>query len=368
MKLFFIIPSLGFGGAERVLLELAGNWTISHSIYILTLTNKEDDFYDIPENVIRYKVSSENDKWYDLRGVLKLILQIIKIINTIKPDFIVSFLLKANFFSLLAGFFVRRRIIICERNIILDPNISKHHKLLRKCLYPYAYKITVQHEQIYHEFIESHPAIPPDKVFITPNPIKKFTRDSQNSVDLHSFFGDFTDRDKLMIGVGRFTPVKAFKDLIYTFSLINMKKTNVRLAILGEGSEYAECKELLRKLSLEKVIVLPGTVKNINSWYAAADLFVTTTYYEGFPNALAESLAAGLPAIAFDAPSISVLIKDGINGFVIGDRSKEKMAEKTVFILDNPDVYERMSKEAEKISDIYSFDNINKIWFDKVFI
>jgi glycosyltransferase involved in cell wall biosynthesis len=171
-----------------------------------------------------------------------------------------------------------------------------------------------------------------------------------------------------MIGVGRFTPVKAFKDLIYTFSLVNKKNTNIRLAILGEGPEYEECEKIIRELSLREFIALPGVVKNMSSWYAAADLFVTTTYYEGFPNALSESLSAGLPAIAFNAPSISVLIKSGINGFVIEDRSKEKMAEKILFLLDNPDIYKQMSKEAEKISDIYSFENINKIWFEKVFI
>jgi glycosyltransferase involved in cell wall biosynthesis len=368
VKLLLIIPSLGFGGAERVLLELAGNWAAFHSVHILTLTNKEDDFYPIPDNIIRHRVESENEKWHDFLGVFRLIMQIIKNIKKIKPDFIVSFLLKANFFSLLAGFFVHKKIIVCERNIIRDPDISKRHESLRRWLYPYAYKITVQHEQIYHEFIEVYPAISPDKVFITPNPIKKFLSNPQNSIDLYSFFNNFASGDKLMIGIGRFTPVKAFKDLIYVFSLVNKKRTNIRLAILGEGPEYPECKELIKKLSLEEFVALPGTVTNINSWYVAADLFVTTTHYEGFPNALSESLAAGLPAVAFDAPSIPVLIKDGTNGFVIKDRNSEAMAEKIVFLFNNPDIYSRMSKEARKISDIYSFENINKIWFDKVFV
>jgi glycosyltransferase involved in cell wall biosynthesis len=368
VKLLLIIPSLGFGGAERVLLELSGNWANSHLVYILTLTNKEEDFYAIPKNITRYKVSAENEKWYDFWGVFQLIVQIIKVIKTVKPDFVISFLLKANFFSLLAGLFIHKKIIICERNIIHDPDISKHHELLRRWLYPYAYKITVQHEQIYREFIQSYPAISSDKVFITPNPIKKFLPDSCNSINLRSFFNNFTDGDKLIIGIGRFTPVKAFKDLIYAFSLVNKKKTNMRLAILGEGPEYGECKKIIEELSLRDFIALPGTVKNMNSWYAGADLFVTTTWYEGFPNALSESLAAGLPAIAFDAPSISVLIKEGINGFIVEDRNKEKMAEKILFLLENPDIYEQMSKEAKKISDVYSFENINKIWFDKVFV
>jgi glycosyltransferase involved in cell wall biosynthesis len=368
MKLLLIIPSLGFGGAERVLLELAGSWAASHSVHILTLTNKEDDFYHIPDTIIRHRVASENEKWYDFLGVFRLMMQIIKNIKKINPDFIVSFLLKANFFSLLAGFFVHEKIIVCERNIIHDPDISKRHESLRRRLYPYAYKITVQHEQIYHELIETYPAISPDKVFITPNPIKKFLPDPQNSIDLRSCFSSFASGNKLMIGVGRFTAVKAFKDLIYVFSLVNKKNINIRLAILGEGPEYDECEKIIGELSLREFIALPGTVRNMNSWYTAADLFVTTTYYEGFPNALSESLSAGLPAIAFDAPSISVLIKNGINGFVIEDRNKERMAEKILFLLDNPDVYKQMSKEAEKITDIYSFENINKIWFEKILV
>jgi glycosyltransferase involved in cell wall biosynthesis len=366
MKLLLIIPSLVLGGAERVFLELAGNWSASHSVHILTLTNKKEDFYTIPPNVIRHRVSSENKKWNDFAGVFKLIIQITKIIKKINPDFIVSFLLKANFFSILAGILTHKRVIVCERNIIQDPDISKRHELLRRRLYPHAYKITVQHEQIYREFIESYPFISPNKVFVTPNPIKKFSPDPYNPLNLYSFFKNFTDGDKLMIGVGRFTPVKAFKDLIHTFSLVNKKRTNIRLAILGEGPEYMECKELVKNLSLEEFIALPGTAANVNVWYAAADLFVTTTYYEGFPNALSESLAAGLPAIAFDAPSLSVLIKDSINGFIIKDRNSELMAERIVFLLGNHDIYKQMSEEAEKISGIYSFENVNAIWFNKV--
>jgi GalNAc-alpha-(1->4)-GalNAc-alpha-(1->3)-diNAcBac-PP-undecaprenol alpha-1,4-N-acetyl-D-galactosaminyltransferase len=368
VKLLLIIPSLGFGGAERVLLELAGNWAVSHEVHILTLTNKEEDFYPVPSNINRHRVSSENETWHDFLGVFRLVAQIIKTIKITKPDFIVSFLLKANFFSLLAGFFVRKKIIVCERNIIRDPVISRRHELLRRRLYPYAYKITVQHEQIYNEFIESYPFISPKKVFIAPNPIKKFLPGLENPLNLSSFFAGFSGVDKLLIGVGRFTPVKAFKDLLYTFSLVNKERKNIKLAILGEGPEYRECKELVNELLLDGYVALPGTAVDMNLWYAAADVFVTTTYYEGFPNALSESLAAGLPAIAFDAPSLSVLIKDGINGFIAPERNREKMAEKIVFLLDNANLYAQMSKEAEKISDAYSFETINKIWFDKILV
>jgi glycosyltransferase involved in cell wall biosynthesis len=368
MRLLLIIPSLGFGGAERILLELAGNWVASHSVSILTLTNKEEDFYAISENITCYRVVSENKTWHDFHGVYRLIVQIIQVVKKVKPDFILSFLLKANFFSLLAGFFIRTKIVICERNIIHDPDISRHHELLRRLLYPHAYKITVQHEQIYHEFIETYPAIPPRKVFITPNPIQKFFPDTRSSLNMLSFFENFNDGDKLILGIGRFTPVKAFKDLLNTFALANRKNAAIRLALLGEGPEYDSCEKLIEELSLEEFVAMPGVVNNIHLWYTVADLFVTTTYYEGFPNALSESLAAGLPAIAFDAPSISVLLRDNVNGYIIKDRNKEKMAEKILFLLENQEIYKKMSTEAKKISDIYSFENINKIWFDKVFV
>jgi glycosyltransferase involved in cell wall biosynthesis len=364
MKLLFVTPSVGMGGAERVVAMLANEWALEHSVHILTLT-EEADFYTISERIKRHKIFLRYKHWYDLGKAAKSILAMRRVFTGINPDFIISFMLHPNILSLIAGLGMKKKIVICERNIIRDTNINKRQNFLRRFLYPRAYKITVQHDEIYREFLAVYPHISPGKVFITPNPVNKFIYNN-NPLDIKKFFPHSNQGDKLILGIGRFTPVKAFKDLISVFNLVHKKYTDARLAILGDGQEYGECNQLIQSLSLDDYVSLPGRIEDMNPWYHSADIFVTTTFFEGFPNALAESLAAGLPAVAFEAPSIPALIKDGVNGYIVKERNQALMAEKICFLLNNPDVYIRMSDNAQKIAVEFSLENINTIWFEQI--
>ncbi|GAB6392361.1 MAG: glycosyltransferase family 4 protein [Treponematales bacterium] len=364
MKILFFIHSLTIGGAERILTELASDWAERHEVFILTYI-KGDDFYTPSEKVKRIFLKHHYKSWHDIKGIVKFVFEIRKTFVKINPDYIISFLLHPNLFALLAGAFLKKKIIVCERNIINDPEINRRLYFLRGVLYRHTYKITVQHEQICGELLRSYPRIPPEKVCVTPNPVKRFSPPDE-PLAVRAYFNDFTDNDKLIIAVGRFTPVKAFRDVITVFSMAHSKNTHIKLAILGDGKEYHDCRELVKTLGLEDCVSLPGRIENMAPWYAAAALFVTASRYEGFPNALSESLAAGIPGVAFDVPSIAILLKDGVNGYVIKGRNMEMMARKILFLFDHPDVYHSMSREAQKISDVYSLENINKIWFEKV--
>ena len=218
----------------------------------------------------------------------------------INPDFIISFLPKTNILTLSASLFTGYKVIVCERNIINDPDIDSRQHFIRGLFYRLSYKITVQHSEIFNELLETYPFLKKKKVLVTPNPVNAFKASSTG--EIKSIFPDYSSKDHLLIGVGRFTPTKAFKDLIHVFTLLHTNNESIKLVIFGEGPEYAECKDLVHEMNLERYVALPGQTGDINSWFAVSDAFVTTTYYEGFPNALAEALSAGLPSIAFDSP------------------------------------------------------------------
>lgn len=328
------------------------------------MTPATRDFYEFDSRITRRCIERKRSKWYDVLSQLNTIIEFRRAFNEIKPDYIISFLPKTNILTLTATLGTPFRVVVCERNIINDPDIDKRQHWLRKILYKRAYKITVQHEEIYDEFVHTYPAIPSDHIVITPNPVNVFTY--KEAADPSVLFPDFLKGDPLLIGIGRFTATKAFKDLIEVLSFVSKEKSNARLVIFGDGSEHEECKALVKELGLERQVSLPGPTDRINDWFAVSDIFLTTTKYEGFPNALSEALSAGLPAIAFRAPSISVLVKHGENGFLVENRDKSAMAEKIIMFLNDPELKHKFSTEARKISEKYSFEKMNSIWFDEV--
>ena len=364
MKVVFCIPDLGCGGAERVISNLANAWATKFQVTVITLTPQSSDFYPFDKAVSRICISRKKTRWYEIFSQFNTVKELSFRFKKIKPDYIISFLPKMNILALIATIGTQFRVIACERNVINDPDMDFRQHFLRGILYKRAYKITVQHEEIYAEFFKKYPLTQRNKVFITPNPVNEFQE--KHKSDPTTLFRTFGKKNKLLIGVGRFTKTKAFKDMIEVFSVVNALDSSIKLAIFGDGPEFDDCKFLINKLGLADSIALPGPTNNLNSWYACANLFITTTKHEGFPNALAEALSAGLPVIAFGAPSISVLVKDNQNGYVINNRDKDQMAKKIVELLANPDSLLLFSSEAKKISKEYSFENMSDIWLNEV--
>lgn len=105
------------------------------------------------------------------------------------------------------------------------------------------------------------------------------------------------DRDPtLIVAAGRLEPQKNFALAIEAMAHLG-RWTDARLVILGEGSERPRLARLIRQLGLQERVLLLGHVQDPKAWLARGACFLMTSRYEGYPAALVEALACGLPAI-----------------------------------------------------------------------
>jgi GalNAc-alpha-(1->4)-GalNAc-alpha-(1->3)-diNAcBac-PP-undecaprenol alpha-1,4-N-acetyl-D-galactosaminyltransferase len=120
-----------------------------------------------------------------------------------------------------------------------------------------------------------------------------------------------------LLSVGRLGFQKNYSILIEAFGRLASQFPNWDLSIIGEGKDRKDLEALIRSHSLEDRVVLHGTTKSIAQWYASSHLFCLPSRWEGFPNALAEALAHGLPAIGFaGCAGVNDLIVNGHNGLL----------------------------------------------------
>lgn len=111
-------------------------------------------------------------------------------------------------------------------------------------------------------------------------------------------------RNKLpiLVNVGRLQPQKDQATLIRAFAKVRAALP-CRLLVLGEGPLRTDLEALAASLGLGEDIYLPGARPNPFPYLARANLFVLSSAWEGFPNVVLEALAFGCPVVSTDCPS-----------------------------------------------------------------
>ena len=136
------------------------------------------------------------------------------------------------------------------------------------------------------------------------------------------------------------------------------------LLIIGDGED----KDILQQLIIEKKmsdrISLIDPTKDINKWYRKSHVFCLSSRWEGFPNALAEALAHGLPSIGFsDCSGVNNLIETGRNGMLaVGNDNPSSLSKALKEIMNDSAKRHKMGQEAQTSIDKFNPENIYNLW------
>lgn len=337
MKILLIIPTLRQGGAERVMSELANQWSSEKKNIHMVLLAKSKQFYELSESVKIHKLGFQNlGRTQKVFSEVKVFFRLRRLIKNEKPDYILSFMDKYNVFTILASRFLDVEVFVSDRS---NPNktISSSLFFLKKATYKYADGIIAQTE-LAKDVIES--TYKNNNVEIIPNPIKE--------ICLYPNI----KRENIIINIGRLIPEKGQKYLLEAFSLI--KDKSWKLIILGEGPLRKDLESQILRLGLRGQVYMPGSVSNIDKWLARASIFAFSSISEGFPNALLEAMVSGLPCVSFDCDTgPRDIIRNKENGFLIPLKNSVIMSVIFEELISKPDLRLKIGSEALKIKEKY---------------
>ena len=121
----------------------------------------------------------------------------------------------------------------------------------------------------------------------------------------------------VILSVGRLVPQKGHADLLKAIASFSQRLRS-RCVILGDGPERAKLSELASTLGISSLVTFAGHVDDPSSYYAAADVFVLASRFEGFPSVIVEALSFGVPVVATNCPTgPSEIICDDRYGFLV---------------------------------------------------
>lgn len=237
----------------------------------------------------------------------------------------------------------RARIVCSERNSLqLYEHIRRSRKWsLNFLLLAVARRITVQ----FPGYVDDYPAWLRERIRVIPNPIEPMACKATPAVPDDA--GRF-----LVICVGRLCAQKNQLELVRVFGRLAAQFPLWDLRIVGDGSDREVLQALVAELGLGERVVLIGNSNQVPDLLAAAHLFCLPSLWEGFPNALAEAMASGLPAVAYrNCAGSRDLIEHGVTGLLAEPGNLDAMLAELMSV---PERRAAMGAAAVTVTERYS--------------
>lgn len=343
----FIINDLGFGGAQRTLIDKTKIlMKLGYKIEIIvlyTFNNAHVLNAQFDEDVNIRLLSLKRTKLNKLKGII----YIYKNLKTINPLLIFTYLNDASIYGRIANIFLGYPLINSYRNVLR----KKSNKMIRieKYLIPFTSCYTAISKSVKNDVVKAI-GMNENKVVIHYNPVN-FTRFYRNTG---------IEKKEIIISVGRLGEQKAHDLLIKSFNRVSNKYKNIDLHIYGEGEDEQKLMSLVKNLDLTNRVYFKGIVNNIEDIYNESIFSVISSRWEGFCMAMIESLSCGTPVVSTKVAGPDEVIVDYQNGFLSDIDDEEKLAfnmDKLLYIyVNNKKKYHEISIGASNSSKQFSYE------------
>lgn len=287
----FVINSLAGGGAERAMCTLLHHSEAERAEFDMTLIVLDDE-----------PAANAPPAWVEVRqfdcnfSALRSVRAVRRAFAELKPDVTLSFLTRSNLANVInAG---RAACVISERAFPSDHfNRGAKGMVMRtivRAIYPRADRVIVPSDGVGDDLRENF-NIAASKLISIPNPVD-VEGIAAKAAEAHAPPAD----GAYILAAGRLVKVKGFDTLIRAYAASGIPQ---KLVIAGEGPDRDALTALAEECGVAGRVVLPGFASNPYPLMRGADFFVLSSISEGFPNAMVEAMALGIPIVATNCPS-----------------------------------------------------------------
>lgn len=288
-----VINSLEGGGAERVFVQVAAALAdaFGEGAVEIALLDAEDEAYPAPAGVAKTVLGAQG-------SLVNSVRRLSAFAQARRPRLIVSFLTRGNCAAVAAARACGAAVLISER--VHTTSHFGHsvkgriNRLAVRAAYPLADHVVAVSQGVAETLVRTY-GVRRARLSVIPNPV-----DAQAIRRLGAAAPEISLPAHFTVAVGRLAPVKDFAMLIEAYARARLASD---LVILGEGALRARLLQQALALGVADRLHMPGFLANPHAVMARAQAYVSSSRAEGFPNALAEAMALGLPAAATDCPS-----------------------------------------------------------------
>lgn len=293
-NILIISQSLTGGGAEKVAANLSTELSKIYNVFIVTYKKTEMEYEHKGTRINIDCIGGKANAYRKVKNALFRISSVREIKKKYHIDCSISLVPQTDY----ANVFSRQK----HEKVIIEVSSNssaafkgKVSRLIRRFILMKADQIVTVSKGSKNDLVDQF-KIPPNRIVCI-----------YNTCDINSIRSSATQISNLdiklpyIVAMGSFRKPKGHWHLIKAFSLFKMKYPQYKLVIIGDGEYKDSYKKLASNLGLsEDSIILPGFLNNPYPIISQSSLFVFSSIYEGFGNAIIEAMACGVPVISSD--------------------------------------------------------------------
>lgn len=375
-----VTPNIAGGGAERVLQILISLWSDKgYAVHVVgrghfPLDCAAAQRLDKRVNLEWINSAEVATKWPPKMKTIGVLLSLRRSIQRSRPDVVVAFTDGIAVDCLLALMGTIIPVVVSEH---CDPNVQ-HFEMaptvaresasrslinqIRGYLRMWLYKQASAVVCLTDTALSFFPAEVRRQGWVIPNPVLTPLCSSHTSPEMN----DYHDKRRV-ISIGRLSKEKGLDRLIQAFSSIAYNHPHWILEFWGTGSEEQKLKNLAQSLGVLHQVRFAGWTDDVYSVLKGADIFAMSSHREGFPMALCEAMASGVPVVSFDCPSgPRHIIRNGIDGVLIPNGDIVSLAKSLNWLMGNERERLALGIRAKEITTRFSTAEVLRCW-DQLF-
>jgi glycosyltransferase involved in cell wall biosynthesis len=193
--------------------------------------------------------------------------------------------------------------------------------------------------------------VPAEKLRVQHNSIRPAPQPAAEDVRALRERLGITSDQRVVLSIGRLSQEKAHADLIAAFRELGATNPvlNCKLLIVGDGPERETLNAAAQAPEIAGRVVFTGQVRDVQPFYAMADVFVLPSHSEGSPNVLLEAIAARLPVVATRVGGVPEIVQHEASALLVAPQAPAAMAQAIQQILTDDGLAQRLVANASDL-------------------
>lgn len=237
-------------------------------------------------------------------------------------------------YGVIAAMLTKTKVIFTEHGRFYPDSSSWKRKLVNPILNMFTSQVTAI-SQATKQALVDYENFPKDDIEVIYNGIKGLEHPSKEELSTLRAELGLTEQDRCIGTISRFDPIKNHLMMLNAFKQCLDKTPSLKLLIVGDGEMRPQIEAEIKKLSIEKQVILTGYQTHPQKYLALMEIFLLSSFSEGTSMTLLEAMSLGKPCVVTDAGGNREVIANGENGIVTTNDNAVEFSQAILKLMSN---------------------------------